>query len=259
MSTKLEKKLLALIREANQNWDLFREGETILVGISGGKDSLSLLKLLSNFDLDLHSLHVRVKPGISGKFLDYCRLFSRVHILETDIYNKAFDPNAGKNACFICMRERRKAVVTYGMEQGFSSIYYGHHKNDVVETFLLNQFYGRELSTMLPKQELFDGLFHILRPLYLIPEPLLSTYAREQEIPVEPEDCPAAINSRRNYLKKQLDQINNDNPKIDVIDNIFSSMKRINLPFIPGFPDTQVMTNIRKPGHKKKKTDNIQI
>ena len=251
MSTKLEKRLLAAIREANEYWDLFREGEKILVGVSGGKDSLALLKLLSNFNVELHTLHVRLNPGFSIKFLDYCRIFSQVHILETDIHQKAFNPLAGKNPCFICMRERRKAVVTYAMKHDFNYILYGHHKNDVVETFLINQFYGRELSTMLPKQELFDGLFYIARPLYLIPEPLLATYVREQNIPVEPEECPAVENSRRNHVKQWLERIRKENPKIDIIDNIFSSMKRINMPFIPKFPDTQIITTVRKPGYKK--------
>jgi len=256
MATKLEKILLASIREANQYWDLFREGEQVLVGVSGGKDSLALLTLLSKFNLELHSLHVRLNPESSVTFLDYCSTLGQVHILETDIHKHAFASDAGKNPCFICMRERRKAVVTYAMEHGFNSILYGHHKNDVVETFLINQFYGRELSTMLPKQELFDGLFNILRPLYLVPEPLLSTYMREQKIPFEPDECPAAEKSRRNHIKKWLDQIQKENPKANIIDNIFSSMKRINLPFIPKFPDTQILTAVRKPVYKKKKNSN---
>ncbi|MDD3807387.1 MAG: ATP-binding protein, partial [Candidatus Marinimicrobia bacterium] len=250
MSTKLEKRLLALIQEANQNWDLFKEGDRLLVGISGGKDSLSMLTLLSHFKVDLHAVHIRLSPTSPIDFLDYCKHYSTVHLVETTIYEQAFAQDANKNPCFICMRQRRKMIVTFAMEQTFDRIFYGHHKNDVVETFLLNQLFGRELSTILPKQPLFDNKFYLCRPLYLVPEPLLETYAREQNFPTVLETCPAAKNSQRNHIKTLLHQLQEQNPKIDLVDNIFSSMKRINMPFIPTFPDTKILTDIRKPNYK---------
>ncbi|KUK56263.1 MAG: tRNA s2C32 biosynthesis protein [Marinimicrobia bacterium 46_47] len=251
MPTKLEKILLAHIREANQNWNLFQEGEKVLVGISGGKDSLSLLTLLSRFPVELHAVHVQLNLEYPVTFLDYCRQYATVYRVETDIHKKVFAADAEKNPCFICMRLRRKAVVSFAMEHGFKKVFFGHHKNDVVETLILNQIYSREISTMLPRQPLFDGLFHICRPLYLIPSPLLKTYAVEQSLPVVPEMCPAAVNSRRNQIREWLMDIQKLNPRIDIVNNIFSSLKRINRPFIPLFPDTQDLTEIRKPKYKK--------
>ncbi|MCD6233809.1 MAG: hypothetical protein DRP86_00210 [Candidatus Neomarinimicrobiota bacterium] len=250
MTTKLEKILLARIREANRNWDLFQEGEKLLVGVSGGKDSLSLLTLLSRFPVELHAVHVQLNSELPVHFLDYCKKYARIHLVKTDIHEKAFAPDAGKNPCFICMRLRRKTVVSFAVKNGFNKIFFGHHKNDVVETFLLNQIYGREISTMLPKQPLFDGQFHICRPMYMIPAPLLKTYAGEQKVPVAPETCPAAEHSRRNRIREWLNDLQEFNPRIDVVDNIFSSLKRINRPFIPVFPDTQDLTEIRKPKYK---------
>lgn len=101
------------------------------------------------------------------------------------------------------------------------------------------------------KQVLFEDQFHICRPLYLIPEPFLKTYAKEQNLPTLPETCPAAEHSRRNHIREWLNQLQKLNPKIDVIDNIFSSMKRINRPFIPVFPDTNELTDVQKPRYKK--------
>jgi tRNA 2-thiocytidine biosynthesis protein TtcA len=251
MPTKLEKILLAHIREANQNWNLFQEGEKVLVGISGGKDSLSLLTLLSRFPVELHAVHVQLNPEYPVHFLDYCRQYATVYQVETDIHKRVFAPDAKKNPCFICMRLRRKAVVSFAIENGFNKVFFGHHKNDVVETFLLNQIYSREISTMLPHQPLFDGQFHICRPLYLIPEPLLKTYAGEQNFPVVSESCPAAVHSRRNQIREWLANIQELNPRIDIVDNIFSSLKRINRPFIPLFPDSQDLKEIRKPKYKK--------
>lgn len=245
MPTKLERNILARIRQANEWWQLFQPGEKVLVGISGGKDSLALLELLSHFDLEIEALHIRLSSSASDHFYEWCRQRSTFHVLETDILAEAHAPDANKNPCFICTRRRRRTMAEFAQSRGIVKIVYGHHKNDAAETFLINQIYGRELSTMMPDQELLDGQFHIIRPLYLVPEFLLESYAREKEIPVAKEYCPTAGKSKRTLIKDILKELQAANPKIDVIDNIFNSMALINLPFLPDFPHRKILMEKR--------------
>ena len=109
----------------------------------------------------------------------------------------------------------------------------GHHKDDVVETLLLNQIYSREISTMSPNQELFRGKYRIIRPMYLIPEKKIQRYVNHQSIPHFDLQCDYEQNTKRKYIKDLLISLQNSSPGIDVIDNIFSSMDHIKTDFLP--------------------------
>ncbi|HDR05197.1 MAG TPA: hypothetical protein ENN84_08140 [Candidatus Marinimicrobia bacterium] len=251
MSTKLEKILVGHIKQANAWWQLFAPGEKVLVGISGGKDSLALLELLQSFDLRIESVHLQLSEKEPDSYHNFCRERSHFHIHKTNIGEEAFASDANKkNPCFICMRRRRQAIVEFANSRAIKTIVYGHHRDDVIETLFLNQLYSREISTMLPNQPLLQGEFHIVRPLYTIPQKLLISYAREKEIPYVENDCPAIKKSRRMEIRRLLDDLEKSNPKIDIRDNLFHSLKKINLPFIPKFPDYKIIeipgTNVRE-------------
>jgi tRNA 2-thiocytidine biosynthesis protein TtcA len=241
MNSKLERILKGHIKNANLWWQLFAPQEKVLLGISGGKDSLALLELLQNFELQIEAVHLQLGDKEPDSYHDFCRTRSDFHILKTDIWKEAFATDANKNPCFICMRRRRRAIVEFAHSRGIKTIVYGHHRDDVVETLLLNQLYGREISTMLPKQPLLQGEFHIVRPLYTIPQKLLISYAREKEIPYVENDCPAIEKSRRLQIRRLLNDLEKANPKIDIRENLFNSLKKINLPFIPKFPDSKIL------------------
>ena len=230
MSTKLERLLCESIRAANGKWDLFRPGERLIVGVSGGKDSLSCLRLLSLFDLELTAVYVDLFGLQDDNIREYCSQYAEYQHIISDRLNKL---NGHKNLCFSCSRERRRCLLEAAERHDCTKIVLGHHKNDVVETLLMNQIYSREISTMMPKQALFDGKYHIIRPMYTVPEPLLVTYVREQKMPVTERSCNYSGDMKRNFIRDLIKTIQNNSPGIDVIENIFSSMSHINPSFLP--------------------------
>jgi tRNA 2-thiocytidine biosynthesis protein TtcA len=228
--TKLEQILINYINQANEKWNLFSKGERLVIGISGGKDSLACLKLLSHFDLDLTAVYIDFFNKHDNELELYCRNYTDYkHIISDALEGKL----ESKKVCFSCSRQRRRLLLETAESVNASKVILGHHKNDVVETLLLNQIYSREISTMSPKQELFNGSYHLIRPMYMIPEPMLVTYAKEQNIPSFDLRCDFERNTKRKYIKELLDQIQNNSPGIDIIDNIFSSMDHIKTEFLP--------------------------
>ena len=228
--TKLEITLIDCIKQANDRWQLFRPGERLVIGISGGKDSLSCLKLLSHFDLELTAVYIDFFGKHDNNLELYCHKYAdykhiRSHVLE--------DRSINKNICFSCSRQRRRLLLETAESTNASKVILGHHKNDVVETLLLNLVYSREISTMRPKQALFNGSYHIIRPMYIIPEPMLTTYIKEQAIPSFDHQCDFERDSKRKFIKDILKQLQDNSPGIDVIDNIFSSMEHVKPEFLP--------------------------
>ncbi|MCD6337331.1 MAG: hypothetical protein J7M01_03770 [Candidatus Marinimicrobia bacterium] len=228
--TKLETTLIKLIEEANKKWNLFIKGERLVIGISGGKDSLACLKLLSFFDLKLTAVNIDFFNRHNDKLGEYCRNYADYKHVTSNALKNISDT---KNICFTCSRQRKRLLLESAKFIGSNKVVLGHHKNDVVETLFLNQIYSREISTMSPKQALFKGSYHIIRPLYLIPEPMLVTYVKEQNIQIFDLKCDFEENTKRKYIKDLLHQIQNNSPGIDVIDNIFSSMEHIKPDFLP--------------------------
>ena len=228
--TKLEKRLISYIEEANKKWDMFKTGERLVIGISGGKDSLACLRLLSFFDLDLTAVYIDFFDKHDNKLGSYCHNYADYKHISSDALKGKL---ASKNICFSCSRQRKRLLLEFAESINATKVVLGHHKNDVVETLLLNQIYSREISTMSPKQALFKGSYHIIRPMYLIPEPMLLTYVSEQNIPTFDLRCDFEQNTKRKYIKDLLKNIQDNSPGIDVIDNIFSSMDHIKPEFLP--------------------------
>lgn len=230
MSTKLEKTLIRYIEEANEKWGLFKKGERLVLGVSGGKDSLSCLRLLSFFGLDLKAVHVDFFGITLSGLKEYCNYYADYQSITIDYLN---NDHLKKNPCFGCSRKRRRILLESAASFSSNKIVLGHHKDDVAETLMINMIYSREISTMMPKQALFGGTYHIIRPMYLIPEPMIRTYAREQGIPEFHKDCEFASESKRLRIKKLIAELNGESRGIDVAENIFSSMKQIKADFIP--------------------------
>ncbi|MDD3716498.1 MAG: ATP-binding protein [Candidatus Marinimicrobia bacterium] len=230
MATKLEKILIRSIELANEKWDLFTKGERLVLGVSGGKDSLSCLRLLSFFGVDLRAVHVSISGNSPEGLEEYCRQYAEYQCITATQVNK---DHTAKNPCFSCSRERRRLLLKFAASFKSEKIILGHHKDDVAETLMINMIYSREISTMMPKQVLFKGSYHIIRPMYLIPEAMIESYAREQGIPEFGNDCEFASAGKRLRIKNLIAELNTESKGIDVVENIFSSMKQIKSDFIP--------------------------
>ncbi len=228
----VHKEMKRLMGKAIHAKSMIQENDRILVAVSGGKDSLALLYLLreriKRIPIDYQITAVHVDPGFgadsAGKMEEF---FRKNHfdyrVLRTNIGIRAHSEENRENPCFLCSRLRRKRLFELADELGCNKIALGHHKDDIIETFFLNVFYGATLSTMLPVQELFQGKLTIIRPLYLIDEDLLRRFAEKmgwKEISLE---CPTAGLSKRQDIKKMLSGFYKTNRKIK--GNIFHALK----------------------------------
>jgi len=240
--TKLYLHLKKWLEKAVVDYNMIKEGDRTLVGVSGGLDSLVLLDLLNTpmvFLPRFSILAVNIDMGFDKKYRGfatiekYLRKNGYEYVMEkTDIGPLAHSDYNKKNPCFLCSRMRRKRIFEIANENGCNKIAFAHHKDDIIETLLINIFYGREISTMMPDQSIFGGKFHLIRPLAYIREPLIKKYARERNMPVIENRCPTSNTSRRIYIKRLLDDMEKDNK--DVRENIFKSMSHVKTDYLPG-------------------------
>ena len=240
--TRLHNHLNKWFEGASRDYDMIESGDRILVGVSGGTDSMVLLDLLRTPKYstpgDYSILAVHIDLGFDGSGEDSVRLESYLKETEidcvidrTDIGPLSHSDYNKKNPCFLCSRLRRKRIFEIAGERGCNKIALAHHRDDMIETLLLNMFYGREISTMMPKQQLFGGTLHIVRPLAYIREELVKKFARERKLPVVGNRCPTSGNSRRRYIKELLNALEKDNPIIR--DNLFRAMKNVKKDYMP--------------------------
>ena len=235
--TKLYYDLVGKMDEAVREYELITGGDRILVAVSGGSDSMSLLTLLRErtpvYGAHIELYPVYLDPGFSDDpepSLAAMREFFAAqvpdyHVEVTDTGDIAHSEVNRKNPCFLCARMRRQRLYELADAENCNKIAFGHHKDDIIETFLLNIFYGREISTMLPKQSVFGGKFFLIRPLAYIFESELKAFAREQRFNVIKNGCPTEPVSKRSYVKKLLEQLERDYRGTK--ENIFKSLKNV--------------------------------
>lgn len=240
-TTKLEDVLGRKVGKAIGKFNLIEKGDRIVLGLSGGQDSRVLLHLLRKKErqkiTDFKVLPVHVDLGFedNNKIVESLRKFCsnygyELQVIKTDIVEKAFSDDAPFNPCFICSRMRRKNLIEFADEHGCNKLGLGHHRDDIIETFFINVFYGREISTMDPNQELFDGKYRIIRPLALCDEKFIKEFAQRRNIEEAESLCPQDGNSKRDRIKEWLSRIYEEdkitrqnvfqslfNPKVDYL------------------------------------------
>lgn len=216
------------------HYDMILDGDRIAVGLSGGKDSLTLLWLLFErrvrIRIKFDIVAIYIDPGFEGGFADTLTSFCRdlgidLVVKYSDCGIVAHSDANRENPCFLCSRLRRKELFKTADELGCRKLALGHNKDDLIETLFLNMCYGGELSTMLPYQPFFDGRFAIIRPLAFCDESMIRCFATESKFPVFENPCPSANVSRRHEIKKLLDHLYRSNVKIK--GNIFRSMQNV--------------------------------
>jgi tRNA 2-thiocytidine biosynthesis protein TtcA len=239
--TKLFLHLKKWLEKAIMEYAMIEEGDRVLVGVSGGMDSLALLDLLNTpmvYIPRFSILAVNIDPGFDETYRDYDLLESYLsqrgygYIMEkTDIGPLSHSDYNKKNPCFLCSRLRRKRIFEIAGEKECNKIALAHHKDDIIETLLINLFYGREISTMMPKQTVFGGKMHIIRPLAYIGEELVKKYGKEQGFPAIENRCPTSKTSRRVYVKNLLKELEKENK--DIRENIYKALRHVKMDYLP--------------------------
>jgi tRNA 2-thiocytidine biosynthesis protein TtcA len=239
MSIKLYKRLKRHIGKAMHHYQMLEDGDRLLVGLSGGKDSLALMWFLKDLQqrvpIRFEVSAVYIDPGFEGSYGatlgDYCRHMGySFHVEYTDHGILAHSCQNSENPCFLCAHLRRKRLFEVAEEQGCRKLALGHHKDDIIETFFLNIFYSGEISTMLPVQSFFKGRFTVIRPMAYVEEAAIRKFAKLSEFPEFKTNCPSAGNSKRQAVKNLLNQLYRTNCKIK--GNIFRSMSHVNTEYL---------------------------
>lgn len=234
-NTKLFLHLKKWLEKAVLDYNMIEEGDKILIGVSGGADSLALLDLLDSpmiFVPEFSWIAVNIDMGFDPTYKSFDKLekyFQKKnyhYVMEkTDIGNLSHSEFNKKNPCFLCSRLRRKRIFEIAEAEGCNKIAFAHHRDDIIETLLINMFYGREISTMMPNQSIFGGKLHIIRPLAYLKEELIKNYSKERRFLVLKNNCPSSRTSKRIYIKKLLNKLEKDHE--DVRDNIYKAMSHV--------------------------------
>jgi len=227
---ELSKKISSLVGRTNAEYELIKEGDKVLVGFSGGKDSLTLIhtlnrmKKVAQYDFDFKAVTVTYGMGEQVQFLaDHCKEHGIEHeIIDTKIFELAGEKiRKNSSFCSFFSRMRRGYLYTTALEQGFNKVALGHHLDDAMESFFMNFFYNGTMRSMPPIYKAENGL-EVIRPLIFCRERQLRAFADKNEINViGDEACPGMrfdikMPHARASTKKLLAKLEEENPQIFV-------------------------------------------
>ncbi len=212
------------------DFNMLQDGDRVAVGVSGGKDSMSLLNILEQrrktapIKYNLVAFHLDMGYGcIHSDALreyfrknNYERHIKKINILDT------VGGDRSKINCFWCSWNRRKHLFKLAFKYGCKKLALGHHKDDIIHTLLLNMFFQGNISSMSPAQEMFKGKIIIIRPLAYVEEDQLSRFAKELKFPIACCRCPNSGKNNRMLMKKIVSMVEKVSPHVKA--NLFRSV-----------------------------------
>ena len=244
---KQQERLTKRFHKACADYGLIADGDHILIGLSGGKDSLLLTELLGRRAqiykprFTVTALHVRVKERDYHTDLSYLETFCQeakvpLIVRDTEIMNEGVRELVNErvketNPCFLCSWYRRKTLFNVAQELGCNKIAFGHHRDDVAQTLLMNLFFQGAFATMPPILQMDKMPLKLIRPLCLIDEADISKYAAMRGYQKQTKLCPFEHVSSREKVKELLEHIKTLNP--EALDSIYGAMTNIKTAYLP--------------------------
>lgn len=229
-------RMLSYIRKAVDDFNMISDGDKIAVGLSGGKDSITLLMGLKSlqrfYEKKFELIAVSVNPGFEffdGSFLkEKCEAIGVQYVEEkSHIKEIVFDIRQEKNPCSLCANLRRGILNSVAIREGCNKIALGHNEDDVLETFFLNLLYGGSIGTFAPTSYMDRSQITLIRPLIYAPEKSIKTFIKKNNITVMHKCCPMDGKSRREDIKNLIYTIQKDIPNVKT--NIYGAIKRSNI------------------------------
>ena len=215
----LEKRIRERFVKAFVTYRLLEDGDHVLVGLSGGKDSLCLLEMLgkrARIDqprFRVEAIHVRMENISYETSTDYLEQFCKALDVPLHIVTTRFEPSEQKPPCFLCSWYRRKAVFNLAQELGCNKIALGHHQDDLLHTCLMNQFYQGRFDTMPALLKMRKMPLSIIRPLCMVEEQDIRRYAELRGYEKQVKLCPYETASHRDDMRQLFEQIQQMNPE----------------------------------------------
>ena len=244
------KRVLSYTRRAVDDYEMIHEGDKVAVGISGGKDSLTLLCALADlkkfypkkFDLCAITVDMGFEtPMDFSKIQALCdELGVPYHVTKTEIAKIIFDVRKESNPCSLCAKMRRGVLHNTAKELGCNVVALGHHFDDVVDTFMLNLFFEGRLGCFQPVTYLSRADLHLIRPMIYMPEKDVRYFAAKAELPVIKSPCPADGNTQREEINKLIGDLDRKHKGLRY--RIFGAIQRGE---IDGFREISKMQGIK--------------
>ena len=226
-------KMMGLMRKCIDDYHMISPGDKIAVGVSGGKDSLTLLTILaalrSYYPAPFELAAITIDMGLDGMDFSpverYCKnLRVGYFCKKTEIGPIIFDYRKEKNPCSMCAKMRRGALNDLMREQGYNKIALGHHYDDAVETFLMSLLFEGRIGCFEPVTYLDRADITLIRPLLYVPEYFVRSFAKRHELPIVHNPCPADGNTKRQEIKELLTSLEKTMPGLR--ERIFGAMQR---------------------------------
>jgi len=234
-------KIRKKVARAIHAYHLFGEDDRILMGISGGTDSLVMLDILTNrrkylpIRYHLEAIHIYMEdiPHLSDHehIKQICEQQGiKIHLEGTSTHRA----NTKKSMCFNCSWNRRKTIFQKASDLGCNKIAFAHHMDDALETLFMNMTFHGEMSSIPPKLSMFDGRFDVIRPMILVCSEDINRYADIRNITPAEYDCPYEENNHREKFRQVIHQISRLHPQARI--NLYNAMDNIYPGYLPGKP-----------------------
>ena len=230
------KRILGQVRKAIQDYDMIQEGDRIAVGVSGGKDSLTLLVALRKlmdfypvkFELKALTLAMGIGEPDFSPVKELCEEIGVEYIIEDTYIGKiVFEARQEKNPCSLCATLKRGVLNNAALKHGCNKVALAHNRDDVIETMLLSTFYEGRIHSFSPVTYLDRKGVFVLRPLIYVEEKQIKAFIQEKTLQVVHNPCTANGHTKRQYIKHLLMELSVENREIK--NNIFGAIKRSGL------------------------------
>lgn len=229
-------RMLSYIRKAVEDYNMIEDGDKIAVGLSGGKDSITLLmglKALQRFyEKKFEIIAISINPGFdffnSALLKKTCEDIGVEYVEEkTHIKEIVFDIRQEKNPCSLCANLRRGILNSVAIREDCNKIALGHNEDDVLETFFLNLLYGGAINTFAPKSYMDRSEITLIRPLIYAPEKSIKAFVKKNNIEVMKKCCPMDGVSKREDMKSLIHELQKNIPSVKT--NVYGAIKRSNI------------------------------
>lgn len=226
-------RILGQVRRAIQDYDMIETGDRIAIGVSGGKDSMTLLTALQQlqrfypkkFELEAISLTMGIGNADFNPVAEYCRQIGVNYTIEETIIGKIiFDIRQEQNPCSMCANLRRGALHNVAKKLGCNKVALGHHKDDAIETLLLSTFFEGRIHTFSPVTYLERKDLYLIRPLIYVEEKQIKSLSKSGCFPIVKSPCHIDGKTKRQYIKDLIFELQKE--KKDIKSNLFGAIKR---------------------------------